>query len=344
MSTNNITRRQLGLAVAGTLAAQSVAQLSPLHAANNGEHASRQVWVASMGQMGLKAQNPQEMCQKMLNRMEEAISLQPDIFCTPEVFPFVGLTGGRPPLSEVAEDRTGPILDLFANFARHHHCYVICSTYTKQADHYYNAAVLFDREGRYVGEYRKINPADDEFERGVTPGPLKPPVFRTDFGTIGFQICYDVNWHDNWRHLSDAGAKIVFWPSAFAGGRMLNSLAWINKYYVVSSTRFLHPTKMVNPLGEDIVVTGRAANWVCAPLNMDFEVVQSVADFREFEDIRKRYGRGFRFRILQEEALAMVEGVSAVISVPQLLKEYGIPTSKEMLATSTRLQNAKRPV
>lgn len=344
MSTNYITRRQLGLAVAGTLAVESIAQLTPLHAANNGEHFSRQVWVASMGQMGLKAQNPPEMCREMLNRMEEATPLRPDIFCTPEVFPFVGLPGGRPPLSEVAEERTGPILDQFANFARQYHCYVICSTYTKQAGHYYNAAVLFDREGRYVGEYHKINPADDELERGVTPGPLKPPVFSTDFGTIGIQICNDVNWHDNWHHLGDAGVKLVFWPSAFAGGRMLNSLAWINKYYVVSSTRFLHPTKIVNPLGEDMVVTGRAANWVCAPLNLDFAVVQSVADFQKFEDIRKRYGREFQFRILHEEALATVEGVSAAISVPQLLKENGIPTSQEMLDTSTRLQNSRRPV
>ncbi|MGH9328388.1 MAG: carbon-nitrogen hydrolase family protein [Terriglobia bacterium] len=346
MSIKNITRRQFGLAVAGTIAARGMAQSGTANTSASGEqHLPREVWVASMGQMGLTAQNPQEMCRKMLNRMEEATPLRPEIVCTPEVFPFVGLTGGRRPiLAEVAEERTGPILDQFANFARHHHSYIICSTYTKEAGRYYNAAVLFDREGRYVGEYRKTNPTDDEIEMGITPGPLRPPVFETSFGTMGIQICYDVNWQANWRHLSDEGAKIVFWPSAFAGGKMLNSLAWMNKYYVVSSTRFLHPTKMVNPLGDDIVVTGRAANWICAPLNLDFEVVQTVVDFRRFKDIRKKYGRGFRFRILHVEALAMVEGVSADISAAEVIREYDIPTSKELLATSTRLQHSKRPV
>ena len=173
--------------------------------------------------------------------------------------------------------------------------------------------------------------------------PCEPPVFETDFGSIGIQICYDVNWYDNWRRLSDAGAKIVFWPSFFADGMMLNSLAWMNKYYVVSSTQNLHPTKMVSPLGEDLVATGRAANWVCAPLNLDFAVVQSVDDLRKLEGISKKYGRGFRIRILHIEALAIIEGVSADISVAQALKEFDISTSKEMLADSTRAQIAKRP-
>ena len=99
----------------------------------------------------------------------------------------------------------------------------------------------------------------------------------------------------------------------------------------------------MNPLGDDLAATGRAANWVCAPLNLDFEVVQTVADFEKFKDIRKKYGRGFRFQILHVEALATVEGVSAPISVAQALKEFEIPTSKELLANSTRLQDAKRP-
>lgn len=202
--------------------------------------------------------------------------------------------------------------------------------------------MLLDRQGQYVGEYRKINPTDDEMEFGVTPGPLDPPVFKTDFGTIGIQICYDVNWYDNWSKLGRAGAEMVFWPSAFGGGMMLNSLAWMNKYYVVTSTRFEHPTTIIDPLGVDVVFTGRAGDWVCAPVNLDYAVVQSVKYFKAFREIRKKYGRDFTFRILHVEALALVEGCSAQVSVPAVLKEFGIPTSREMIATSTKLQNARR--
>lgn len=339
MGTNNSTSRRecLRLGGAGALAAglESPGAAPP--------RLPREVWVAAMGHMGLQAQNPTEMCRAMLGRMEQALPMQPDIVCTPEVFAFAGLSDyKRPPLLEIAEERSGPVIDQFANFAREHRCYVICSTYTKEAGRCYIASVLLDRQGRYAGEYRKANPADDELKLGVTPGPLDPPVFQTDFGTIGIQICYDVNWYENWARLARAGAEIVFWPSAFGGGVMLNSLAWMNKYYIVTSTRE-HPTKIVNPLGEDMVETGRAAAWVCAPLNLDVAVVQSVQHIRKFDKIAKKYGRRFRFRILHVEALATIEGVSPEISVPQVLKEFGIPTSREMIANSTRLQSARRP-
>ena len=47
--------------------------------------------------------------------------------------------------------------------------------------------------------------------------------------------------------------------------------------------------------------------------------------------------------VLHVEALAMIEGVSPDITVAQALKEFDIPTTKEMFANATRMQNAKRP-
>lgn len=303
----------------------------------------REVWVASICQAKLKAENPEGMVQKILARMEEVVPMHPDIICLPEAFHVVGLSGGRPPLDEVAEVPIGPISKPFAEFAKKHNCYVICPIFTKESGLYYNAAVIIDRQGNYVGEYRKINPTEGELKNGITPGPLQPPVFETDFGTIGVQICYDVNWYENWRLLRDAGAEIVFWPSAFAGGKMLNSLAWMNKYYVVSSTRFEHPTKMVNVLGEDIVATGRASEWVCGPLNLDVAVVQIVTEIRKLEAVRAKYGSKVDVKILHVEALASIESLSPDVSVPEVLKEFGIETSNQTLNRNTKLQDAKRP-
>lgn len=48
-------------------------------------------------------------------------------------------------------------------------------------------------------------------------------------------------------------------------------------------------------------------------------------------------------RILHVEALGLIEGVTGDISVAQALKEFDILTAKEMLASSTREQNARRP-
>ena len=78
------------------------------------------------------------------------------------------------------------VVEQFAAFARQHRLYVICSTYTKEAGHCYISSVLFDRQGKYVGEYRKANPTDSEMELGVTPGSLNPPVFQKWKRTVSF--------------------------------------------------------------------------------------------------------------------------------------------------------------
>jgi len=279
----------------------------------------------------------------MLARMDEVVPMQPDIVCLPEAFPYVGLTSGRPEPTQVAERPLGRVSGRIAEFARQHRCHVVCPIYTLDEGRCYNAAVIIDRQGRYVGEYRKINPTDGELAQGIVPGPLEPPVFDLDMGRVGVQICYDINWHANWGRLADAGAEIVFWPSAFAGGGMLNALAQVCHYYIVGSTRFEHPTKIVDPLGADIVATGRASEWVCAPVNLDVAVVQTVSDIRKLEAVRAKYGRRFNVRIRHVEAWALIEGLSDEISVPQVLAEFGIETSRQALARNTALQDAARP-
>ena len=179
----------------------------------------REVWVASIAQDRMEGRNYKEMIGKMLGRMKEVVVYEPDIICLPEVFPFVNLASGRPPLAEVAEEPIGPISQRFADFAREHNCYVICPIYTKHGGKYYNSAVVLDRQGKMLGKYDKSRPTEGEMDKGIVPGAAKPPVFQTDFGVIGVQICFDINWPIGWRQLGQAGAEMVFWPSAFPGSR-----------------------------------------------------------------------------------------------------------------------------
>lgn len=204
-----------------------------------------------------------------LKQMEMALPYAPDIICLPEVFHAEGVEGGRPPLPISAEDGSGKIIAPYQAFAKKNNCYLICAIYTVENGKYYNAAVVIDRQGKTMGEYRKIRLTVGEMEKGLTPGPLDPPVFDTDFGRIGIQICYDIEWPDAWIALKRKGAEIVFWPSAFAAGMKVNTKAWDNQYCVVSSTR-KGAAKIVDILGEDIAVSGLYSNWgICAEVNLE---------------------------------------------------------------------------
>jgi predicted amidohydrolase len=102
-----------------------------------------------------------------------------------------------------------------------------------------NAAVLFDRRGEVAGIYRKAHPVavvgTSELETGITPG-REYPVFDCDFGKLGVQICWDIQFAEGWDALARAGAEIVAWPTASPATELPAARAATHRYYVVSST------------------------------------------------------------------------------------------------------------
>jgi predicted amidohydrolase len=316
---------------------QAVAGPQSTEPAAKANRLPREVWVASISQERLEAKNYEEMIKKMLGRMEEVVSYEPDIVCLPEAFPFVNLPTDRPPLDEVAEVPIGPVSGPFAEFAKKHNCYVVCPIYTKHDGRYYNAAVFIDRAGKLLGEYHKIHPTIGEIEGGIVPGSLEPPVFKTDFGVIGSQICFDIEWFDGWQKLRKAGAEMVFWPSAFAGGSMVNTKAWENKYCVVSSTR-KGTTKICDISGETIAWTGNVANWVCAPLNLEKVLLHTWPYCQRFNDIHAKYGRKVRIKTFYEEEWTIIESRSADVKVADVMKEFELDTHEEHIQAAEAVQ------
>jgi len=337
-----VTRRgllrnaSLGLGASIVTSQTAVGSQSATATAKN-NRLPREVWVASISQERLEASSYQEMIRKMLGRMEQVVSFEPDIICLPEVFPFVNLSGGRAPLKEVAEVPIGPISAPFAEFAKKHNCYVVCPIYTKHDGRYYNAAVFIDRAGKLLGEYHKIHPTIGEMESGVVPGSLEPPVFKADFGVIGAQICFDIEWFDGWQKLRRAGAEMVFWPSAFAGGSMVNTKAWQNKYCVVSSTR-KGTTKICDISGETLAWTGNFANWVCAPVNLEKVLLHTWPYCQRFNDIHARYGQKVLIKTFHEEEWTVIESRSADVKIADLMKEFELDTHEEHIQAAEAVQ------
>ena len=330
-----------GLAVWAGASGASTAAPAPGPRARR-DRLPREVWIASISQNGMRARDPEDMIRQMLARMKEVARYEPDIICLPEVFPFVNLAGGRPPLADVAEEPIGAISEPFARFARECHCYVVCPIYTRHEGRCYNSAVFIDREGKLLGEYHKMHPTVGEMERGIAPGPIDPPVFRTDFGVVGAQICFDIEWLDGWQKLREAGAEIVFWPSAFAGGRAVNTKAWQNKYCVVSSTR-KDTTKICDVSGEAVAWTGRWDAWVCAPVNLEKVFLHTWPFCQRFGDIRAKYGRKVRIRTFHEEEWTVIESRSPDVAIAKVMKEFDLVSYRDFIAAAEAEQIARRP-
>jgi predicted amidohydrolase len=168
---------------------------------------------------------------------------------TPDLALFTeyALTAGKSgKAADVADPLHEATRDALAALARKHHCYLVfggvllddaargaCS----------NAAVVIDRQGKEVGRYAKVHPVLDRtgsdgkvtLEGGVTPGS-RYNTFDLDFGRVGVQICYDVEYPEGWRRLAEHGAEIVLFPTQSPQLTRPAMYAATHEYWVVSST------------------------------------------------------------------------------------------------------------
>jgi predicted amidohydrolase len=276
----------------------------------------------------------------MLVILDEVMVYRPDIVCLPEVFATsnVNRKYSMDDKVKISEDA----LEQFSEFSKNHKCYTVCPVYTAENDKIYNSAVFIDRQGKKMGEYRKIHPTEGEMDNGITPGPLQPPVFQTDFGIIGAQICFDVLYDDGWKNLRAQGAEIVFFPSAFAAGQMVNAKAWQNKYVVASSTR-KNTAKICDVAGDDVQATGHwTQNFVCAQVNLEKAFLHLWPFVNRFPEIREKYGRKVAIHIHHEEEWAVIESLSPEVFVADILKEFELKTWEQTVTEAEMAQIKSR--
>lgn len=117
-----------------------------------------------------------------------------------------------------------------------------------------NCCALFDREGRMVGVYNKVHAAlewgdaeSTDSEDGLAPGG-DFRVFETDFGKIGFLVCYDMSYEDGWAELKGKGAEIVAVASMSPQAFRPALFAHRHRYWVVTATPRAQAA-VITPLG-----------------------------------------------------------------------------------------------
>lgn len=95
---------------------------------------------------------------------------------------------------------------------------LIASLFEKQSSGlFYNASVVIDADGGYLGKYRKMHIPDDPLyceKFYFTPGDLGYQVFRTRYADIGVLICWDQWFPEPARLTAMKGAQIIFYPTA----------------------------------------------------------------------------------------------------------------------------------
>lgn len=157
-----------------------------------------------------------------------------DIICFPELFIAGPCLYTEHALKDYAQSIPGKFTETFSGFAEEYNLYIVMGSIVERENgRYYNTSVLLSPEGRILGKYRKIflwHPEKPYIERGK-----ELPVFKTQLGKIGIQICWDLACPEVTRALAKEGAEIVFCPSYWSKGD--NPLA--KEYGICTESRFI---------------------------------------------------------------------------------------------------------
>ena len=289
------------------------------------------VRVVTVSQDGLDEKPGKPRLDATITRLNRAAAFQPDIVCLPET-----LTKGKP------EVVPGSTTNRLSKWAREHSCYVICPIITRAEGRTFNSAILIDRQGKIVGRYDKIRPTEGELDNSICPGKIDPPVFQTDFGKIGIQICFDVNWLAQWRRLKEKGADIIFFPSAYPAARQIKTLAWLNQCFIVSST-MTRASSIFDISGDIIATTGKYRRWAGAVLPVGKKLFEIDFHIGKMRKIKQKYGSKVHIKWFHDDDLVSLASLDPDLTVAGLIDEFELTPHPDYIQRAQNAQDKRRP-
>ena len=274
------------------------------------------------------------------------LGILPEMAVTGEVRPGRDALGSSFPLE-------GPVKETFSRKAKQYHCYIVAPLYLledKAAGLCSNAAVLFDRKGEVAGIYRKVHLVVDQrtgsTEDGATPGKNEP-VFKCDFGKLGIQICYDMEFDSGWRDLARQGAELVAWPSQSPQRSRPVSRAMEGHYYIVSST-WRNNASVFEPTGKIVAQVverpemRRGAgqllenNVLALEIDLSYAIVPWSGKLENGKLVSRTYGEKAGFNYYEDDDRGIFWSNDPHTTILEMLRKLGLREQQEELRTARK--------
>lgn len=226
---------------------------------------------------------------------------------------------------------------VFSQTASEHRCYVIVSTYLREAQdarRCSNAAVLVGRDGKMAGIYRKVHlvpsPDGSKFEGGATPG-RDFPIFDCDFGKVGIQICYDMEFDQGWRELARKGAELIAWPTQSPQRSQPAARAMEQRCYIVSST-WRNNASIFEPTGKLAAQVEPPGQLLVHEIDLSYAILPWSGKLRNGKALQQKYGDKVGFRYYEDEDLGIFWSNDPQVPIRQMAESLGLREAHEELA------------
>jgi predicted amidohydrolase len=320
---------------------------APAPAVPVGERPPRKVVVGTMMQgfwepyPGLRARVDRltGFVDRIAQESQRKYGRNPDLVVLPEVA-LTGEAGND--IVSAAQPFEGMVRESFAAKAREHGCYIVVPMYlledrAKRIGT--NVAILMGRKGEVVGTYRKvhlaISPVNDSLEGGATPGKTAP-VFECDFGKLGLQICFDMNFESGWNELQRQGAELVAWPTQSPQTSQPAGRARRGRCYIVSST-WRQNASLFEPTGKIAAQLKKTGEVMVEEIDLSYTILPWSPGLRNGAAVREKYGDRAGFRYYDDEDLGIFWSNDPAMPVAAMARALGLENWDQYMARVGRV-------
>ena len=172
------------------------------------------------------SEDKRENLKKSVDFVAEAAGKGADLICFPEFqMAFSPGSQSAAQLADVAETIRGNFVSTLAAAAKKNRIGIVAAIYEKSGrpNRVYDTAVMISPAGKAAAVYRKLhlyNALGFKESAKLVPGKNIIRPIKTNAGSVGLQICYDLRFPEMSRILAVKGADVLVAPSAWVAGEM----------------------------------------------------------------------------------------------------------------------------
>jgi predicted amidohydrolase len=182
---------------------------------------------------------------------------------------------------ELAEAADGSSMQKAAQIAREANIALLYGYPERFEEVAYNSAILIDRNGTMLANYRKTHLYGQQENRLFQPGDYLV-IVELEGVKVGLLICYDVEFPEAVRALALAGAELIAVPTALmepycrVAQLVVPTRAYENQVFIAYANRCGHEADLnycglsciVGPDGKDLVRAGTIEGLFVAEINV----------------------------------------------------------------------------
>ena len=167
------------------------------------------------------------------------------------------------------------------------------------------------------------------------------PVFDCDFGKLGIQICWDIQFDDGWDALAERGAELVAWPTASPATAQPAARAAPHRYYVVSST-WRDDATVFEPTGLVAAQVEPPGKVLVHQLDLSYAVLGWSPLLKNGKALREKYGDRVGYHYEPREDLGLFWSNDPKTTIGEMMRSIGGEEIDAQVARNRRIQDAAR--